>query len=96
MIKQMWIFKSALFSFQLTARLLCQQFVVIETAKRGEEIFIQRSKNFSDDENIGTRKYGVRDSVEGNPRIKPLCRSSSDFGFGSMKDLIQFLFEKMK
>lgn len=62
--------------------------------KNAEEILIQRSKNFSHDENNGTRKYGVRDSVQGNPRIKPLCRASSDFGCGSMKDLIQFLFEK--
>ena len=62
--------------------------------KNAEEILIHRSKNFSHDENNGAIKYRVRDSVQGNPRIKPLCRASSDFGCGSMKDLIQFLFEK--
>ena len=31
-IKKIWAFKNALFSFQLTARLLFHQFVVIETA----------------------------------------------------------------
>ena len=62
--------------------------------KNAEEILIQRSKNFSHDENNGAIKYRVRDSVQGNPRIKPLCRASSDFGCGSMRDLIQFLFEK--
>ena len=62
--------------------------------KNAEEILIQRSKNFSHDENNGAIKYRVRDSVQGNPRIKSLCRASSDFGCGSTKDLMQFLFEK--
>ena len=91
MIKQIFVYKCPLFSWQRTQFNLNHQFIMLETnkwwrsiEKNDKHILLQRSKSLS----------WVRDFRSQTRRNTPLKQLSYDKGQKSMKDFVGFLYSK--
>ena len=102
MIQQIWVYKCPLSWWQLIQLLFNHQFVMMETRKwwwsiekNDNNILIQRSKQLSSVRDFRTERNREPHELEGGiQRRTPIIELSYDKGRKSMKEFIEFLYNK--